>query len=73
MAAKNAMVYGRWFLKICSLKFCDIWQNFYFYRILNDENFKMKVEQMNFVTQLMIIIDCLKTSLLKFGQISFKW
>ena len=25
-----------------------IWQNFYFYRILNDENFKMEVEQTNF-------------------------
>ena len=49
-----------------------MWQNFYFYRILNNENFKMEVEQMNFVTQLMIIIDYLKTSLLKFGQISFK-
>ena len=32
----------------------------------------MEVEQMNFVTQLMIIIDYLKTSLLKFSQISFK-
>ena len=69
---KCNLVYGRWFLKICSLKFCDMWQNFYFYRILNNENFKMEVEQMNFVTQLMIIIDYLKTSLLKFGQISFK-
>ena len=29
------------------LKFCDIWQNFYFYRILNNENFKMEVEQTN--------------------------
>ena len=73
MAAKKAMVQRRQFLKIYSLKFCDIWQNFYFYRILNNENFKMEVEQMNFVTQLMIIIDYLKTSLLKFGQISFKW
>ena len=28
--------------QICSLKFCDIWQNFYFYRILNiNENFKI--------------------------------
>ena len=42
------------FLKIYSLKFCDIWQNFYFYRILNDENFKMEVEQTNFVTDLII-------------------
>ena len=38
----------------------------------------MEVEQMNFVTHLMItvqyyITDYLKTSLLKFGQISFKW
>ena len=29
-----------------------IWQNFYFYRILKDENFKM--EQTNFVTHLII-------------------
>ena len=42
----------RWrFLKIYSLKFCDIWQKFCFYRILNNENFKMEVEQTNFVTQ----------------------
>ena len=73
------MVHRRRFLKIYSLKFCDIWQNFYFYRILNNENFKMEVEQMNFVTHLIItvqyyyIIDYLKTHLLKFGQISFKW
>ena len=73
------MVNRRRFLKIYSLKFCDIWQNFYFYRILNYENFKMEVEQMNFVTHLIIflkynyIIDYLKTLLLKFGQISFKW
>ena len=39
----------------------------------------MEVEQMNFVTHLIItvqyyyIIDYLKTRLLKFGQISFKW
>ena len=31
-----------------SLKVCNIWQNFYFYRILNNENFKMEVEQMKF-------------------------
>ena len=37
------------FLKIYSPKFCDICQNFDFYCILNNENFKMKVEQMNFV------------------------
>ena len=34
MAAKNAMVHRRRFLKIYSLKFCDIWQKFYLYRIL---------------------------------------
>ena len=33
-----------------SLKFCDIWQNFHFYRILNNENFQMEVEQTNFAT-----------------------
>ena len=44
MVAKKAMVHRRRFLKIYSIKFCDIWQNFYFYRILNDENFKMEVE-----------------------------
>ena len=30
------------YIKIFSLKFCDIWHNFYFYRILNDEDFKME-------------------------------
>ena len=25
------------------LTFCDIWENFYFYGILNNENFKMEV------------------------------
>ena len=30
---------------IYSLQFCDIWRNFYLYRILNNENFKMEVEQ----------------------------
>ena len=39
---------------IYSLKFCDIWQNFDFYRILNNENFKMEVEQKNFVIHLTI-------------------
>ena len=56
MAAKKAMVHRRRFLKIYSLKFCDIWQNYYFYRILNNENFKMDVEQTNFVTQLKITV-----------------
>ena len=53
---KKAMVRKRRFLKIYSSKFCDIWQNFSFYRILNKENFKMKVEQKNFVTHFIIII-----------------
>ena len=48
------MVHRRRFLEIYSLKFCVIWQNFYFYRILNDENFKMEVEKTNFVTHLII-------------------
>ena len=56
MAAKKAMVHRRRFLKIYSIKFCDIWENFYLYRILNDENFKMEVEQTNFVTHLIITV-----------------
>ena len=56
MAAKKAMVHRRLFLKIYSLKFCDIWQNFYFYNILNSENFEMEVEQTNFVTHLIITV-----------------
>ena len=56
MVAKKAMVHRRRFLKIYSSKFCDIWQNFDFYRILNKENFKMKVEQTNFVIHLIITI-----------------
>ena len=39
-----------------SLKFCDIWQNFDFYRILNNENFKMDVEQTIFMTRLIITV-----------------
>ena len=46
------MVHRKRFLKIYSLKFCDIWQNFYFYRILYNENFKMEVERTNYVTHL---------------------
>ena len=53
---KKAMVHKRRFLKIYSSKFCDIWQNFSFYRILNNENFKMEVEQTNFVTHLIITV-----------------
>ena len=77
MAAKKTMVNRRRFLKIYSTKSCDIWQNFYFYRILNDENFKMEVEQTNFVTHLIITVQLYyglsKNPLLKFSQISFKW
>ena len=56
MAVKKAMEHRRRFLKVYSLKFCDIWQKFYFYRILNNENFKMEVEQTNFVTHLVITV-----------------
>ena len=56
MAAKKAMVHRRQFLKIYSLKFCDIWQNFYFYPVLNTENFKMEVEHTNFETHLIITV-----------------
>ena len=56
MAAKKAMLQRRRFLKIYSLikKFCGTWQNFYFYRILNNENFKMEFEQMIFGTPLIL-------------------
>ena len=50
------MVHRRRFLKIYSLKFCDIWQNFSFYRILSNEKFKMEVEETNFVTHLIITL-----------------
>ena len=73
MAVKKAMVHWRRFLKIYLLKFCGIWQNFYFYRILNKGNFKMAVEQTNWKTTVQFIIDYLKSCLLQFGQISFKW
>ena len=56
MAAKKAMVHRRRFVKIYSLKLSDIRQNFYFYQILNNENFKMEVEQTNFVTHLIITV-----------------
>ena len=56
MSAKKAMVQRTPFLKIYSLKFCDIWQNFYFYHILNNENFKTDVEQTNFEPHLIITV-----------------
>ena len=56
MAAKKAVVHRRQFFKICSLKFCDTWQNFYFYRSFNNKNFKMEVQQTNFATHLIITV-----------------
>ena len=53
---EKVMIKRRRFLKIYSLKFCDIWKNFYFYRILDNENFKMEVEQTIFVTHLIITV-----------------
>ena len=50
------MVRRAQFHKIYSLKLCDIWQNFYFCRILNNENFKMDVQHTNFVTHLIITV-----------------
>ena len=50
------MAHRRRFLKIYSVKFCDIWQSFYFYSMLNNENFKMELEQTNFVTYLIITV-----------------
>ena len=51
MAAKKQL-----YTEIYSLKFCDIWQNFYFDRSFNNKNFKMEVEQTNFVTYLIITV-----------------
>ena len=67
------MVHRRRFLKIYTLKFCDIKHKFYFYRILNNENFKMEGEKTKFVTHLIVTVQLhyyLKTHLLEFGQIS---
>ena len=36
--------------------FFDIWQNFHFYRILDNENSKMEVEQPNSVAHLIITV-----------------
>ena len=57
MAGKKALVHRRRFLKIYSLKFCDVWQDVYFYCILNNENFEMEFEQTNFVTHLIITVE----------------
>ena len=56
IAAKKIMVHRRQFLKIYSLKFCGIWQNFCFYRPFNNKNFKMEVKQTYFVTHLIITV-----------------
>ena len=53
---QKPMVHRRWFLKLYSLKFCNIRQNFCFYCILNNEDFKMEVESKDFVTHLIITI-----------------
>ena len=37
-------------------KICDIWQTFYFYNEKSNENFKMEVEETNFVTNLIITV-----------------
>ena len=50
------MLHRRRFLKTYALEFGDIWQSFYFYRILNNENFKMEVEQTNFYSTIMLLI-----------------
>ena len=53
---EKPMVHRRRFLKIYSSEFRDISQNFSFYRILSNENFKMEVAQTNFVTHLLITV-----------------
>ena len=49
MAAKK-----QWYTKDGFSRCSDIWQNFYFHRVLNNDNFKMEVEQANFVIHLII-------------------
>ena len=57
MAAKKQWYMEDEFSKSAlTLKFCDIWQNFYLYHILSNENFKMEVGQTNFVTHLIPVI-----------------
>ena len=46
---EKAMEHRRRFLKIYSLDFCELCQNFSFHSISSNENFKMEVEQTNFV------------------------
>ena len=41
---------------VIKIKFCDIWRSFYFFCILDNENFKMEVEQTIFVTHLIITL-----------------
>ena len=50
------MEHRRRFLKIYSLEFCELCQNFSFHSISSNENLKMEVEQTNFVTHLIIIV-----------------
>ena len=55
----------------------DIWQNFHFYRILNNENVKMEVELTNFATHLIITVQLYdwlsKNPSVKIWSNSFKW
>ena len=51
-------------LKICSLKFCDIWQYIYFYRILNNATFKMEVEQILCKLSKNEILGCIRSFML---------
>ena len=53
---EKEMEHRRRFLKIYSLEFSNIWQNFSFHRILSNENFKMEVEQTNSGTPLIITV-----------------
>jgi len=66
------MVHRRQFLQIYSLKFCDIWQNLYFYCILNNENFQIEVEQTNFVTHLIITVQLSKNPSVKIWSNKFQ-
>ena len=56
MAAKKQWCTEDDFWKSTHYNFVIFSRIFYFYRILNNENFKMEVEQKNFVTHLIITV-----------------
>ena len=77
MAAKKQWYTQKTIARNLHIKIVWYLAEVFFYRILNNKNFKMEVVQTNLVTQLIITVQLYywlsKNRLLKFGQISFKW